>query len=70
MEANYGLIISMIGFFGMFFSFIEKSTSLGGKIPLVLFFLVVMCIGIVILMIPKNQIEDIYGELPSKNNFR
>ena len=56
-----GIIIAMLGFCGLVFSLIDDSGEIGSKIPLAVFFLIIISIGIIFEM-RKDTIEQTYGE--------
>ena len=57
-----GILVAVLGFCGLTFNFIESSGGMGSKIPITLFFLVIMIIGIVAEMIPPEKMNEFYGE--------
>lgn len=58
-----GILIAVLGFCGLAFNFIESSGSVGSKIPITLFFLAIMVIGIVLESIPSEKMDGFYGEV-------
>ena len=64
-----GIIVSMMGIIGLSFTLIENSGFIGSKIPLTIFFLFIIIIGIAYEAYPKNKLEDIYGEIEGKKEF-
>lgn len=64
-----GILIAVLGFCGLAFNFIESSGSIGSKIPITLFFLVIMVIGIVIESIPPEKNQEFYGEVRGGREF-
>lgn len=61
-----GIIIVILGMIGLLILFSESTKELGGKIPLAVFFVFIMIIGILVLMYPK---EEIYGEITPKQEI-
>ena len=61
-KLNPALVIYILGLTGLLFTFVDGSGEIGSKIPLSLFFIVVIILGIIIQMTPKDQLEGEYGE--------
>lgn len=64
-----GLVIAMLGFCGLTFSLIDNSGEIGSKIPIVLFFIVVLIFGLIVQMVPQETTDDTYGEVGGKREF-
>lgn len=57
-----GMIIFILGFCGLIFSLADPSSGIGGKVPLTLFFLFIIILGIIIESKMKDNI-DTFGEM-------
>ena len=69
-EPNWALVIFVFGFMGLFVSFVDgQSEGIGSKIPLAIFFIFVMSIGIILQMLPKEFFEAVYGESDDPGGF-
>lgn len=64
-----GAIISTLGFAGLLFTFVDSTGEIGSKIPIVLFFIIIMILGLLIQMAHPEAIDDTYGEVGSKREF-
>ena len=64
-----GILISTLGLIGIMFTFIDNSGQLGGKIPLTIFFLFIIVFGLVLLILPKERIDNLFGEVESPRGF-
>lgn len=64
-----GVIISMMGVIGMAITFIEGSGFIGSKIPLTVFFLFIIILGILYEAYPKDKLNDVYGEIDGRRDF-
>ena len=62
-----GVIIATIGMVGLLFTFVDKSGTFGSTIPLGIFFILIMIVGILIEAYPK--IDETYGEFQSPREF-
>lgn len=60
-----GMIIFILGFCGLVFSLAESSGQIGGKVPITLFFLFIISIGVVIEIKMKDKSNDTFGEMES-----
>lgn len=61
-----GVIVSLMGMGGLMFTFVEGEEFIGGKLPLVIFFIVVICLGMAYELYPRAQWEDTFGEVDAK----
>ena len=64
-----GVIIFILGFSGLVFSLADNSGQIGNKIPLALFFLFIITVGVIIEMKMKQGDSDIFGEMESNRGF-
>ncbi len=64
-----GMIVAVLGFCGLTYGLIDKGGGIGGKVPVTVFFLAVIVIGIVIMMLPKEKFDDLYGEVGSRSEY-
>jgi len=62
-----GVIIATIGVIGLMFTFIDDSGEIGSKIPLGIFFIIIMVIGILYEAYPT--IDETYGEFEAPRGF-
>lgn len=60
-----GMVIFILGFSGLVFCLSENSDQVGSKIPLTLFFLVIISIGIMVEIKMKDKNNDTFGEMDS-----
>ena len=65
-----GMIIFILGFVGLIFSLADSSGQIGSKVPLALFFLFIISVGVVIEIKMKDGSSDIFGEMESGNRFK
>lgn len=63
-----GVIIFILGFSGLVFSLADTSGQIGGKIPLSLFFLFIISVGIMIEIKSKGN-DDTFGEMEGNREF-
>ena len=63
------IFIYLLGLTGLMFTFIDDSGEMGSKVPLSLFFIVVIIIAIVIQVAPKDRVDGIFGEVESSRDF-
>lgn len=59
----------MAGLIGLFFALAENSGTIGSKIPIVTFFFLIMIIGFLIGLSPKEFLDDTFGEVDRKREF-
>lgn len=64
-----GMIIFILGFCGLVFSLAEGQEEIGSKIPLALFFLSIMGVGIAIYIKTTDNQYDTFGEMSSPREF-
>lgn len=64
---NPGVIIATMGIIGLLFTFVDESGEIGSKIPIGLFFIVIVILGILLEAYPK--IDETYGEFQSPREF-
>ena len=67
LKISPGIVVAMSGLVGLLFVFIENSGLLISKIPLSIFFIFLICLGIVYEIYPKNQLEN-FGEIENQKN--
>ena len=60
------MIIFILGFSGLIFVLAESPGQIGGKIPLALFFLFVIIIGVIVESKLKDKDNDTFGEMEGK----
>lgn len=60
-----GVIVFILGFSGLVFSLADNSGQIGSKIPLSLFFLFVISVGVIIEIKMKDGSSDTFGEMES-----
>ena len=58
-----GVLISTLGLIGMVITFVENTYTLGSKIPLVVFFLFLVILGIIYETTPKSIFKEEFGEV-------
>lgn len=63
------MIIFILGFSGLVFCLADSSGQIGNKIPLSLFFLFIITVGVIIEMKMKDGSSDIYGEMNNPRGF-
>lgn len=68
-KINPGVLIAMGGLIGLIIALVDDAGEIGGKIPLALFFLMIIIVGIAIEVAPKEYTEDTYGEYGSGRGF-
>lgn len=54
----------ILGFGGLFFILVDSTSNMGSKLPITMFFLFIMIIGIVFAIYHKRFIEPMFGEVP------
>jgi len=59
----------MFGVVGLIFSFTDDAGQIGSKIPLTIFFIFIMCVGITLQMLPKEWLEGVVGEVGPPREF-
>lgn len=64
-----GILIFILGFTGIVFALVDESGQIGSKIPLAIFFIVLMIIGMAIQMAPKDWVDGIFGEVEGERGF-
>ncbi len=64
-----GMIIFVLGFCGLTFCLIDNSGEIGGKVPIALFFIVIMIIGILLHLTPKETVDGVFGEVEKPRGF-
>ena len=60
-----GMIVFILGFSGLVFCLADNSGQIGSKIPLSLFFMFVISVGVIIEMKMKDNSSDTFGEMES-----
>ncbi len=68
-EINWAIVIFIFGLVGLVMSFADQSGQLGSKIPLTVFFMFVMCLGIGLQMLPRDWMETTFGEVGPPREF-
>lgn len=61
-----GMIIFLLGFIALVFLLIEDTNEIGSKIPLAVFFIFIICMGVMIEMLPKDKFDGMFGEMENK----
>lgn len=64
-----GIIIFILGFSGLVFCLADSSGQIGSKVPVSLFFLFIISIGIMVEMKMKDGSSDTFGEMDSPREF-
>lgn len=63
------IIIFVLGFGGLVFTLVDDYGEIGSKIPIAIFFIVIMSIGIIVEMKSKDKSNEIFGEIESPRKF-
>ncbi len=63
------MAIFMMGFCGLVFLLIESTGEIGSKIPIAIFFIFIICLGVIIKMLPREKLEEIFGEVHEREQF-
>lgn len=63
-----GIIIALIGTIGLVFTLTDSMGEIGSKIPISVFFLFILVVGIVLHVTPKDLMDDTYGEFEGKKD--
>ncbi len=58
-----GMIVFILGFCGLVFLLVENTGEIGSKIPLAVFFIFIICLGVIIEMMPQDKLDDMFGEV-------
>lgn len=58
-----GTIVFVLGFGGLVICLADGSEQIGGKVPLSLFFLFIITLGVIIEMKSKDKNSDVFGEM-------
>lgn len=69
MKVNYAMVVFLLGFVGLVLSFTNAQDEISSKIPLAIFFIVVMCVGIALQVAPKDIFNDKFGEMDGNRDF-
>ncbi len=69
LNVSPGVVIFVLGFIGLVTSLAENSGQIGGKVPLALFFLFIIGMGIAIEIKLKKGDSDTFGEMESNKSF-
>lgn len=71
MKFNFspGVIIFTLGLFGLVFCLSDNSGEVGSKVPLSLFFLFIISIGIMIEIKMKGGDSDTFGEMEGGGGY-
>ena len=64
-----GMIIFILGFSGLVFCLAEGSGQIGSKVPISLFFLFIISVGVVIEIKMKDHANDTFGEMEGTGGF-
>ena len=68
-KINPALVIFLFGVGGLLFTFVEGSGQIGSKIPLTIFFMFIMAVGIILQALPKDKLDDTFGEMETRQDF-
>ncbi len=68
-NVSLGVIVFTLGFIGLVFCLVDNSGQIGNKVPLALFFMFIITIGIIIEMKMKQGGFDTFGEMDSNGGF-
>lgn len=66
-KINPAVFISVGGLLGLTFTLANKTKEIGSKIPIVLFFIVILIIGMLLFMYPLDKIDNTYGEFEKQD---
>ncbi len=64
-----GIVIFVLGFSGLVYCLAENSGQIGSKVPIALFFLFIITIGVIVEMRMKDSSSDTFGEMESPREF-
>ena len=64
-----GMVVATLGLFGLTFSLIDTSGEIGSKIPLSLFFMFILVVGLIYEATPKDRLEGAFGEVQPGKGF-
>ncbi len=64
-----GVVIFILGFSGLVFCLAEGSEEIGSKVPLALFFLLIISIGVIVEIKMKDPSSDTFGEMEGSRGF-
>ena len=64
-----GIVISFMGLVGLLLTFVDNTGFIGSKIPLTIFFLLIVVLGILYEAWPKEYLDDSYGQMQTKNQI-
>lgn len=57
-----GTIIFILGFCGLVFTLVDDAGQIGSKIPIALFFIVIISIGVLVELYSKDKGSETFGE--------
>lgn len=69
LDLGPGIIISIIGTLGLVFTLTDSVGEIGSKIPISVFFLFILIVGIVVHVLPKDLEENTFGEFRGPKNI-
>ena len=58
-----GVIVFTLGFMGLVICLVDEAGQIGSKVPLALFFLFVITLGVIIELKQKEKNNDVFGEM-------
>ncbi len=66
---NPAVIIYILGISGLMFTLVDDTGEIGSKIPLSIFFIIIIGLGIVVQLTPKETLAGEYGESETSRGF-
>ncbi len=64
-----GLIVAVLGFCGLTWGLVDKAGGVGSQIPITVFFLIIIVVGIIIMMLSPEKMDELYGEVGSRREY-
>ena len=61
--------IFILGFAGLMFTLIDSTGEIGSKIPIAVFCIVIISVGIIVEIKSKDKSDDIFGEVERPQEF-
>lgn len=61
-KINPVIMVTIFGTLGLIFNFIDNTGNIGGKIPLTIFFIILIIVGIILQIYPPEK-NDSFGEV-------
>lgn len=64
-----GMIIFILGFCALVLLLVEGTEEIGSKIPLAVFFIFIICLGVIVEMMPQDKMDELFGETEEGREF-